>query len=90
MQVPEIVASSEPATSQTIRSHITSQTAAAATISAAGFIMSDGVVMVNNPDTGLKLYYDRLTLLLDSGLPLGGNCKVTIASASGCAVITAM
>ncbi|KAF6253188.1 hypothetical protein COO60DRAFT_1463300 [Scenedesmus sp. NREL 46B-D3] len=57
-------------------------TAAAAN---AGLRVSGGMVAVDGDvaDAGLRLHYDKLTLLLDSGLPMGGNCKVTLKSARG-------
>jgi hypothetical protein len=44
----------------------------------AGLRVSGGVVAVDGDvaEAGLRVHYDKLTLLLDSGLPMGGNCKV--------------
>lgn len=62
---------------QQATSHISGRTlVGAAAAAGAGVRVSNGLVSVDGPDGGLRLYYDKLTLLLDSGLPLGGNCKV--------------
>jgi hypothetical protein len=46
--------------------------------------VSGGVLAVEGDvaDAGLLVHYDKLTLLLDSGLPMGGNCKVGTNSKS--------
>eukprot|EP00775_Hariotina_reticulata_P006353 gene6353-6586_t len=68
-------------------SHISSKAlTGAAAAAGAGVKVSGGLLSADSgPDGGLKLYYDKLTLLLDSGLPLGGNCKVKLLSARGLA-----
>jgi hypothetical protein len=50
----------------------------AAAAANAGLRVSGGVVAVDGDvaEAGLRVHYDKLTLLLDSGLPMGGNCKV--------------
>jgi hypothetical protein len=50
----------------------------AAAAADAGLRVSGGVVAVDGDvaEAGLRVHYDKLTLLLDSGLPMGGNCKV--------------
>jgi hypothetical protein len=51
----------------------------AAAVTNAGLLVSGGLVAVeaDMADAGLRVHYDKLTLLLDSGLPMGGNCKVS-------------
>lgn len=50
----------------------------AAAAAGAGLRVTGGVLAVEGDvaDAGLRVHYDKLTLLLDSGLPMGGNCKV--------------
>lgn len=60
------------------QSHISSRPlAGAAAAAAAGVRMAGGLLGAEGGlEGGVKLYYDKLTLLLDSQLPLGGNVKV--------------
>ncbi|WIA12623.1 hypothetical protein OEZ85_006280 [Tetradesmus obliquus] len=57
----------------------------AAAAAGAGLRVTGGVLAVEGDvaDAGLRVHYDKLTLLLDSGLPMGGNCKVTLKCARG-------
>jgi len=59
-------------------SHISSKAlTGAAAAAGAGVKVSGGLLSADSgSEGGLRLYSDKLTLLLDSGLPLGGNCKV--------------
>jgi hypothetical protein len=61
-------------------SHISSKAlTGAAAAAGAGIKVSGGLLSADcGPEGGLRLFYDKLTLLLDSGLPLGGNCKVWV------------
>jgi hypothetical protein len=58
----------------------------AAAAADAGLRVSGGVVAVDGDvaEAGLRVHYDKLTLLLDSGLPMGGNCKVGLNFCSPC------
>jgi len=64
------------------QSHISARPlAGAAAAAAAGVRVTGGLLGAEGGlDGGVKLYYDKLTLLLDSQLPLGGNVKVSIRS----------
>jgi hypothetical protein len=59
-------------------SHVSSRPlAGAAAAAAAGVRVAGGMLGAEGGvEGGVKLYYDKLTLLLDSQLPLGGNVKV--------------
>lgn len=74
------------AASQFAAARSTAGAASAAAAAGAGVRVSGGLVSAETgPDGGgLKLYYDKLTLLLDSGLPMGGNIKVDGALLAGC------
>lgn len=62
----------------TAQSQISNKAAAgAAAAAAAGVRLAGGMLSVDAADGGLRIYYDKLTLLLDSALPLGGNCTVS-------------
>jgi hypothetical protein len=60
-------------------SHISARPAAgAAAAAAAGVRVAGGLLGAEGGmEGGVQLYYDKLTLLLDSQLPLGGNVKVS-------------
>jgi hypothetical protein len=60
------------------QSHVSARPlAGAAAAAAAGVRVTGGLLGAEGGlEGGVKLYYDKLTLLLDSQLPLGGNVKV--------------
>lgn len=66
------------------QSHISARPlAGAAAAAAAGVRVAGGLLGAEGGmEGGVKLYYDKLTLLLDSQLPLGGNVKVSSKAAS--------
>lgn len=72
------------------QSHISARPlAGAAAAAAAGVRVTGGLLGAEGGlDGGVKLYYDKLTLLLDSQLPLGGNVKVGSRSIASTTTIT--
>lgn len=71
---------SPAATAGAAPTHVSSRAqAGAAAAAGAGVHVTGGLLGAEEDmDAGLKLYYDKLTLMLDSGLPLGGNVKVRV------------
>lgn len=66
-----------PQTAPTI-SHVSGRPLVGAAAAAAGVRVTGGLLGAEGGlEGGVKLYYDKLTLLLDSQLPLGGNVKVS-------------
>jgi hypothetical protein len=70
-------------------SHVSSRPlAGAAAAAAAGVRVAGGMLGAEGGvEGGVKLYYDKLTLLLDSQLPLGGNVKVNTSRSCGASVV---
>lgn len=68
-----------PQTAMT-QSHVSARPlAGVAAAAAAGVRVAGGLLGAEGGlDGGVRLYYDKLTLLLDSQLPLGGNVKVGV------------